>query len=116
MGETTVKQILRTFVCMGGALGLGASLSAIQPAKTPQPKPKTLAAVQKQYVDPKEMDLLERKHGFLKQKNETLANELKRFQAREIAVINALHEMTHAKDQKCPEDIKKLLRLFLDKE
>lgn len=101
---------------MGCALGFGASLSAIQPAKTPQPKPKILAAVQKQCVDPKEMELLECKHGFLKQKNDRLAQHLKRFQVREIAVINALHQMTHTKGQKCPEDIKKLLQLFLDKE
>ena len=110
-----MKRIIRTFVFMGVALGLGASLSAIQPAKTPQPKPKILAAVQKQCVDPKEMDLLERKHGFLKQKNEQLAQHLKRFQAREIAVINALHEMTQAKDQKCPEDVRKLLQIIFDK-
>lgn len=101
---------------MATVLGLGAFLSAVQPAKTPQPKPKILAAVQKQCVDPKEMDLLKRKHGFLKQKNDRLAQHLTYFQEREIAVINALHEMTQAKDQKCPEDIKKLLRLFLDKE
>ena len=111
-----MKQIIRTFVVMGGVLVLSTSLSAIQPAKIPQSKSIILAAVQKQCVDPQEMDLLERKHGFLQQKNARLAQHLKRFQAKEIAVINALHQMTHAKDQKCPEDIKKLLRLFLDKE
>ncbi|MEH0002434.1 MAG: hypothetical protein V6Z78_02545 [Holosporaceae bacterium] len=99
------------------SLGLMTSLSlnAALPADLLKQKSQAHDAAQTQCVKPQEMDLLKRKHDFLKQKNARLAQHLKRFQAKEIAVINALHQMTHTKGQGCPEDIRKLLQLILEK-